>query len=261
MRILFTICGRAGSKGIKNKNMLQFLGYPLPLYTLSAIDVFLKENPYICSDIVLNTDSEPLIRIFNKNSLRTVHVIRRREELAGDKVSKIAVIRNSFEEMQKKKKLNYDMIVDLDITSPLRRTEDIWNLIQVQKKNMCDVTYSVTSARRNPYFNMVKKEEHGYGRVLQSPFVTRQETPCMYDMNASLYAYSPEFLSGNKEIFEGYCEIIEMMDTGILDLDRISDFELMEVIADYLYGRYGEFGKIRDNLAGFIRQPIVEEKK
>ena len=41
MNILFTICGRAGSKGIKNKNVREFLSKPLPLYTLSAIDLFL----------------------------------------------------------------------------------------------------------------------------------------------------------------------------------------------------------------------------
>ena len=31
-----------------------------------------------------------------------------------------------------------------------------------------------------------------------------------------------------------YCEAVEMDDTGILDLDHENDFELMEVIAEYL---------------------------
>ena len=44
MNILFTICGRAGSKGIKNKNIRKFVGKPLPYYTISAIDLFLKKN-------------------------------------------------------------------------------------------------------------------------------------------------------------------------------------------------------------------------
>ena len=44
MKILFTICGRVGSKGIKNKNIKSFVGKQLPLYTLSAIDLFLKKR-------------------------------------------------------------------------------------------------------------------------------------------------------------------------------------------------------------------------
>ena len=38
MKILFTICGRAGSKGIHNKNIKTFCEFPLPLYSLSALD-------------------------------------------------------------------------------------------------------------------------------------------------------------------------------------------------------------------------------
>ena len=34
MRLLFTICGRAGSKGIKNKNLRDFVGKPL-MYIIS----------------------------------------------------------------------------------------------------------------------------------------------------------------------------------------------------------------------------------
>ena len=67
MKILFTICGRAGSRGIKNKNIKDFLGYPLPLYTLSAVDLFLKRHPEITGDIVLDTDSKELMHIMQKN--------------------------------------------------------------------------------------------------------------------------------------------------------------------------------------------------
>ena len=78
MNLLFTICGRAGSKGIKNKNIKDFLDKPLPLYTLSAIDLAIKKEfkNYNC-DIVVNTDSEELIDILTKNNLAKVEVIKR----------------------------------------------------------------------------------------------------------------------------------------------------------------------------------------
>ena len=64
MRLLFTVCGRAGSKGLKNKNLKAFLGAPLVYYTLAAIIEYkksLSENDVV--DVVLNTDSENLIEL------------------------------------------------------------------------------------------------------------------------------------------------------------------------------------------------------
>lgn len=250
MRILFTICGRAGSKGIKGKNIRDFLGKPLALYTLSAINLYLKVNKSIEADVALNTDSQELVDILKNSGMLPVEFIARKEELNGDTVSKISVIRDTFYEMERKKNCTYDMVVDLDITSPLRTVADIQNLIEKMKEAQCDVVFSVTEARRNPYFNMVKKSDKGYVRVIVSDYTARQQTPEIYDMNASMYAYNPEFLRIGREIFEGYCEIIQMYDTGILDLDRENDFELMEAVAKYLFARKAEYALIREEITG-----------
>lgn len=249
MRILFTICGRAGSKGIKNKNIKSFLDYPLPYYTLSAIDLYLKSDREADYDIVVNTDSKELIQLFAENPLRQVYVIERQENLAQDNTPKVAVIKNCLEEMEQRTDKQYDMVVDLDITSPLRQVCDVENIIREKAASSYDVVFSVTDSRRNPYFNMVKKTEDGcYERVLQSQFNTRQEAPEIFDMNASIYAYSPDFLRTGKNIFEGRCGIIKMYDTGILDLDHEHDFELMQIIAHYLFDQDKMFGEIRENL-------------
>ena len=42
--------------------------------------------------------------------------------------------------------------------------------------------------------------------------------------------------------------MIEMYDTGILDLDHENDFELMEIIADYLFKNNAAFKEIYDNI-------------
>ncbi len=248
MNILFTICGRAGSKGIKNKNIKEFLGYPLPYYTLSAIDLYLKRTPGIESDIVINTDSKDLIELFEDNPMRSVEVIEREASLGQDNTPKVAVIRNCLEEMEKRMQKHYDMVVDLDITSPLRRICDIENIIKEKSGSSCEIIFSVTDSRRNPYFNMVKRNGNVFERVIDSTFNSRQEAPEIYDMNASIYAYSPEFLFSGKNIFEGTCGIVKMYDTGILDLDHENDFELMQVIAQYLFEKNKDFGEIRANM-------------
>jgi CMP-N,N'-diacetyllegionaminic acid synthase len=246
MKILFTICGRAGSKGIKNKNIRQFLGAPLPYYSLAAVDLYLCGHPDTQADIVLNTDSGELTHLFDINKLRRVDVIRRSAELSTDAAPKIAVIYDCLARMQLKTGAQYDMVVDLDITSPLRTVQDIANLIQKQAETRCDVAFSVTTARRNPYFNMVKKTDKGYKRVIESQFNTRQEAPEIFDMNASMYAYAPAYLRQQKGVLDGYCEAVQMYDTGVLDLDHENDFELMEVVGKYLFENKQAYKEIRD---------------
>lgn len=248
MNILFTICGRAGSKGIKNKNLKDFLQYPLPFYTVSAIDLYKKQNPDCYCDVVLNTDSSDLIKMFKQRLNFRVDIIERKLSLALDNTPKVMVIYNCLDEMKRRKSINYDIVVDLDITSPLRTVEDVSNLIRKKIESNADIVFSVTDSRRNPYFNMVTKTENGYERVIWSSFNTRQEAPNIFDMNASLYAYSPEFLESGKGIFEGKCDIIKMLDTAVLDLDYENDFDLMQVIAEHLFEKYIDFKEIRDNI-------------
>lgn len=249
MDVLFTICGRAGSKGIKNKNIRDFCGIPLPYYTVSAIDLFLTHTKFnINADIVVSTDSKELIELMLNNPLQKVDVINREETLCGDKVGKIAVIEDCMNQMQEAKKKKYDVVVDMDITSPLRIVSDIERVIDKHLNTKADVTTTVATARRNPYFNQVKKVEHGYKKVIDSDFTARQQAPEIFDMNASIYAYSPDYLKLGKGVLDGYCECVEMYDTGILDLDHEGDFSLMQVIAEYLFESNQEFGIIRKNI-------------
>ena len=246
--ILFTICGRAGSKGIKNKNLRDFLGYPLPYYTISAIDLYKGQNPEVDFDVVLNTDSPDLIQMVKEQLNFKLDIIERDPSLGLDNTPKVAVIQNSLNIMERLKSINYNMIVDLDITSPLRSAANICSIIDKKMNTGADVVFSITDSRRNPYFNMVKKTESGYERVIKSTFNIRQEAPEIFDMNASIYAYSPAFLESGKNIFDGKCDAIKMMDTAVLDLDYENDFELMEVIAEYLYSKYPELKEVRDNI-------------
>lgn len=248
MKILFTVCGRAGSKGIHNKNIRNFLGTPLALYTLSAIDLFLQDHTDIEYDIVLNTDSPELVKAFRKSKMREVCYISRDKELAGDVIGKIDVIRNCLLVMEEKGN-RYDMVIDLDITSPLRQRQDLAHVFAEKRDNDWDVVFTVTDSRRNPYFNMVKKNEAGtYEKVLASNFTARQQAPEIFDMNASIYAFSPSVLKKGWQLFDGKCGIVKMYDTAVLDLDHESDFELMEVVARYLYSNYDEFSVILKNI-------------
>lgn len=240
MKILFTLCGRAGSKGVKGKNARDFLDVPLVWYSMANIALYIEK--YATTEdvikIVLNTDSEPLKDLVRRVKDVPVTIIHREEHLAGDRVPKVAVILDSLKKAEEAFACEFDMVVDLDITSPLRTVEDVNNAIEQKKQRTdVDVVYSVAPSRRNPYFNMVKEESGFFSKAIPSNFTTRQEAPVFYDMNASIYAYSPDALR-NKEhatFFNSNCDAVVMKDTGILDIDSEEDYELMQVIAKYLY--------------------------
>ena len=248
MNILFTLCGRAGSKGVKGKNARDFLDIPLVWYSMANIALYMEK--YAGEDnikTVLNTDSEPLKNLVNRVEEVPVSTIHREENLAGDKVPKVAVILDSLNKAEELFGMKFDMVVDLDITSPLRTVQDVKNAIdRKRQRNDVDVVYSVAPSRRNPYFNMVKEENGYFCKAIPSNFTTRQEAPVFYDMNASIYAYSPDALR-NKEhatFFNSGCDAVVMADTGILDIDSEEDYELMQVIADYLFHKNADFKHI-----------------
>lgn len=250
MNILFTLCGRAGSKGVKGKNARNFCGIPLLWYSMAAIKLY-KDNFTTADDcvkVVLNTDSQALIQLCQQVKELSVAILKREEDLAGDKVPKVSVILDCLHRASQTFQMDFDVVVDLDITSPLRTVQDVKNAIERKMaRPEVDVVYSVTHSRRNPYFNMVKEENGFFCKAIASSFTTRQEAPVFYDMNASIYAYSPKALrdKAHSTFFNSNCDAITMFDTGILDIDSEEDYELMQVIAEYLFENKSGFQELK----------------
>lgn len=249
MDILFTLCGRAGSKGVKGKNARDFLDIPLVWYSMAGICLYIKKyiKPEDHVDIVLNTDSKDLMALVKQVNALNVSVFERDESLAGDRVPKVAVILDCLKRAKNLFHKEYDIVVDLDITSPLRTVQDIKNAIDKKVSRYdVDVVYSVAPSRRNPYFNMVKEENGFFCKAIASNFTTRQEAPAFYDMNASIYAYSPKALETKEQatFFNSNCDAVVMADIGILDIDSEEDYELMQVIANYLFEKKEEYKEV-----------------
>lgn len=233
MNILFTICGRAGSKGFKNKNLKEMRGIPLSYYSLAAIKGYMVRHPNDKVVVALNTDSDLLMEIVRKQKTIPVHYVKRKPELAGDVVPKVDVIKDTFEAC---KGMIPDLVIDLDITSPLRRVEDIEKAIAEFNKGGYDLVFSVVEARRSPYFNMVESKPDGfYRKICQSQYTARQQAPKSYEMNASIYVYSPGFLKSKieKTIIDYKCGISVMPDYLVLDIDSEEDFAMMQYLHEY----------------------------
>ncbi|WMJ83318.1 acylneuraminate cytidylyltransferase family protein [Oscillospiraceae bacterium LTW-04] len=233
MNILITICGRGGSTWVKNKNIRSFLAKPLLYYTIAAARLFKERRPTDCVDIVVSSDSDvilALVRRFNLNC------IQRPAELAGDTTPKLAAIRHALLEMEKKPGKIYDYVIDLDITSPLRKIDDMEKALkQLEVQTDMDVVFSAVPARRNPYFNMVERKDGKMQKIIDGGFTARQQAPPVYDMNASIYCYRRDSIISklNQSPLDGEFDIVLVNDTAVLDIDSEDDFELMEILAKH----------------------------
>ena len=235
MNVLITICGRAGSKGVGNKNFRLFLGKPMIYYTIKAAKLFKEKNRNIEEiDICLNSDTELAKKIALEENL---FFMERPNELASDTASKVDAIRDVLLKMEKNQNKKYDYIIDLDITSPLRKVKDIENIFNKEIETQSDVVFSVVSSRRNPYFNMVEKvEDDKIVFSKPSSYVRRQDAPEVYDMNASIYCYKRDTLADcKKDPFVEKIDIIVMKDTYVLDIDHEEDFNIMECLVKNYY--------------------------
>ncbi len=231
MKILFTICGRAGSKGFKNKNLKKMRGIPLIFYTLAAIKEYSDAHTEDEVTVALNTDSQALATLACSQDVLELQCVERKKELAGDRVPKVDVIRDTFFAFDA-----VDVVIDLDLTSPLRRVEDIENIINEYKRKPYDIVFSVVNARRSPYFNMVESQPDGYFRkICRSDYTARQQAPAGYELNASIYAYQPDFLRQKigKTILDYRCGIAVMPDFLVLDIDSEEDFEMMQFLHEF----------------------------
>lgn len=249
--VLITICGRAGSKGCKNKNIKDFLGKPLVYYTLSAAFLFIDQVKDIATvDVCLNTDSEDLKEIV-LSKYPEVHYIAREKSLGEDSVPKAAVWHNSVDIMSERLNRTYDYIIDLDITSPLRRSNDIYNAFKKKLERVdADMVESVCHCRRNPYFNMYKEDGEYVSTVIDAGLTTRQSAPNVYDENASIYVLDAKFFHDNDKnmLNEAKTVVYIMKDTAVLDIDSEEDFELMGVVAAYLYENDEQFKIIQQSI-------------
>lgn len=226
--ILVTICARGGSKGVPGKNVRLLNGKPLIAYTLEQVKNWNRPK-----DIIISTDSEQIADV--ACSLGFEVPFLRPEELAQDDTPKMPVIRHAHLQAENIYHKKYDVIVDLDVTAPLREPEDLENCYQKFCRTKSLTLFSVVEARRNPYFNMIEISEEGYARLCKSlphGVHTRQTAPKVFDMNASIYFYDRNYLMDETMTspISSKSTVYEMSPESAYDVDREIDFRFLEFL-------------------------------
>ena len=126
MKIVSLIPARKGSKGIKNKNLIDLCGKPLIYYSIQASMNSLVEETWVSSD------SDEILEISKNLGSK---IIKRPKELSEDNsTSESALIHFA-------KNTDFDILVFIQCTAPLIKSKDINK--GIQKMNSFDSIVSV----------------------------------------------------------------------------------------------------------------------
>ena len=165
-------------------------------------------------------------------------MVDRPEALATATAAKIPAIQHAVEcaEMTLNLGKPFDIIMDLDVTSPLREVADIKNAMhQFQKKRQAENLISATPSRRSPYFNMIEIDDQDVVRLvkpLENNIVRRQDAPKCYDMNASIYIWRRVALFSTQGLFSPHTEVYLMPEERSYDIDSELDLEIVRMIGE-----------------------------
>jgi len=228
MKAICTICARGGSQGVKNKNLINLRGKPLIAHSiLQAI----KSNLF---DIITVSSDSPQIRAAAKE-WGADFIVDRPDEMATSTAAKLPAIQHAVQETERTLVKQFDVIVDLDVTSPLRSVSDLCESFETLLKNTAALNLvTAYPARRSPYFNMLEVSDNGFVQLAKqpsTPVYRRQDSPQCYDMNASIYIWKREAFFNYKNVITDRTLLFVMPEERSIDIDSKVDLQLVRLLA------------------------------
>ncbi|SEV91831.1 acylneuraminate cytidylyltransferase family protein [Halobacterium jilantaiense] len=226
--VLCTICARSGSKGVPRKNIREVGGKPLIAHSIEQALAWDRAN-----EVVVSTDDDEIRTIANEYGASAPFL--RPEKLSTDEAAKVPVIQHALTETEKRERKEYDYIVDIDATAPLRDVTDIEDCFQVALEDSVSNAYTVTDADKNPYFNLVELDEDDYAHLskeLPDDVIRRQEAPPVYAMNASVYVYERDFLVRTDTVHGERTKVSIMPRERSVDIDTPLDLRFVEFLME-----------------------------
>lgn len=232
MKYIALICARGGSKGLPDKNILPLAGVPLIGWAIKA-----AKNVERISRVIVSTDSEQIAQIAKEFGAEVPFI--RPGVLSGDNSPEWLTWKHAVEYLEKN--IEFDGLVVIPTTAPLRNIEDINLCINKFEEGKSDIVITVTKAHRSPYFNMVKIDGDGNTSLLiqnENKLTRRQDSPKLFDVTTVAYVVKPLFVKENDNIFEGRVGSIEVPAERAIDIDSPMDFKIAECLFN---SREGDF--------------------
>lgn len=221
-KFLGIIPARGGSKGIKNKNIVDVNGKPLIAYSILE-----AENSNYLDRVIVSTDSLEIASI--SKSLGADVPFLRPSTLANDKAKTIDVILHALKELKKQGE-TYDYVVILQPTQPLRKGWHIDEAIKRIIEGGIDSLVSVSEVSDHPLMiRTINKVGYLQNLLNEESTVRRQDLNRYYRVNGAIYINNVLKLDENTSLNDNRFPYVMHKDFD-LDIDEPRDLEYFKFI-------------------------------
>lgn len=225
-KILAIIPARGGSKGLPGKNIKFLCGKPLIAWSIEQA----KESKYI-DEIFVSTDSKEIADVAENFGVSVPFL--RPQELASDMSPSSEFVIHTVH-YYRSKEIEFDYILLLEPTSPLRKKGDIDNAIELLKENEKSIGVVSLGEVHTEHPNIVKYLSED-GKIL--PFVNnqtkvthRQSLSKAYFPYGVVYLVKTEYFEREKKFYEENTTPYFIERWQNYEVDDIFDFLCIESI-------------------------------
>jgi CMP-N,N'-diacetyllegionaminic acid synthase len=229
MKVLAIIPARGGSKGLKRKNLVDFLGKPLVAHSI--------EHALASKSVtrtIVSTDDDEIACV--SRSFGAEVPFMRPSELAEDQVLDWPVFVHAVEFLAKNENYHPDIIVHLRPTTPYRKPEWIDEAVNLLIQHPeADSVRSVSEPEKHPYrmftinsdgyLDPIMKHEHPEPYLLR-----RQELPKVYYYNCVIDVTRPSTIFEAKSMTGTRVLPYVMNPAEVFDIDTTRDLAIAEFL-------------------------------
>ncbi len=220
---LAIIPARGGSKRLPKKNTLSFFGKPLVSWTIEA-----SLSSHLISDTIISSDNQEVLEIGKNYGIQT---ITRPTELANDTSPTIDTIIHVLKNIS----VTPDYIILLQPTSPLRKTKNIDEAIELLIEKNADAIVSVCETEHSPLWTNTLESNLDMKNFIPNDIKNKrsQDLPISYRLNGAIYICDVNKLLREKTLFlKENIYAYKMNKKCSIDIDDEIDFKLAELLFD-----------------------------
>lgn len=224
-RVVAVIPARAGSKGIKNKNVKAFSGKPLIAWTIE-----LAQSVPEIDRVIVSTDGESIADVAKEYG---AEVYWRPKELAGDRALVIDAIKHLNKELDDQGETASYMLL-LEATAPLRNVSDVSDSIHLLDNNNLDSVATFTEAKLNPHraWKIFNNTPEAFIDGANA-WLPRQQQPEAWELNGAVYAFTRAgVVKQNSSLLFGKTGSVVMPHERSIDIDTELDFMVVEKLME-----------------------------
>jgi N-acylneuraminate cytidylyltransferase len=218
-RILAIIPARGGSKGLPRKNIIDVNGKPLIQWTIDVA----KDSKYL-DRVVISTEDDEIASICK--NLGADVPFKRPISLAEDSTPGMAPILHAVDAVGQ----DYELVMVLQPTSPLRLAEDIDAAIELLVTRQVNSCVSVSIQEKSPYWMYSKSDTDKLVPILEGDFPTRQSAPVTYALNGAIYVALTDWLKQSKTFLSEETIAFVMPRERSIDVDGWLDLILVNAL-------------------------------